>query len=154
MKYKLLSIFLCMQIIFLPVISYAEITETTEGKATPIEKNTPAPYTGVLLDPTAVAKILSDKEYQKKKCELDQQYSLDKAKAKCDLDANTCKIERDICQKKYDEINKLKDEEIKRLQNLVVKDNSDSMKVLIFVGGVLLGMAATIGIGFAVAQIK
>lgn len=141
---KYLSIFLVVQMICLPIV-FAEETIII------IKKGTPAPFDGSLLSPEAIVKILSEKEYQDKKCALDKEYELAKQKVKCDLDLNKCQVEKDICNQKFDSINKIKDEEIKKLNELVVQsEKKNSYSNWYFIGGMMVGIVVAIGSSFAI----
>jgi hypothetical protein len=129
--------------VFLPIVF-------AEEKIISIKKGDSAPFDGSLLSPDSVARILAEKEYQDKKCLLDKEFALARQQAKCDLDVNRCKVERDICNEKYNSMMKIRDEEIKRLQDLVIKTDKSNYNTLYFLGGIALGMAAVIGISYAV----
>ena len=59
----LLSTLLCLGIIFTPIQIKAQEVESLEGQITALSINQKAPYTGILLDPVAAAKINTDKKY-------------------------------------------------------------------------------------------
>lgn len=139
-------------VLFVPVSVYAQ---DFQGKTINIKKNEPAPYDGILLDSVAIAKILAEREYAKKQCDLDKNYELNKQQAKCDLENSKLKVDLDVLNKKYDEVNKLKDNEISRLTELVKKsDDSGKYKILYFIGGVVVGIGATVGIAYAVVHAR
>ena len=57
MTRTLIKIFLMISLIFLPLQVHAEEIENLEGQITALQKGQEAPYTGILLDPVAAAKI-------------------------------------------------------------------------------------------------
>ncbi len=130
------------------------VDEPTDG-AVPISKGQAAPFSGVLLTNEAVAKILADKEYQKKKCEMDTQYELEKQKTKQSLELGLCKIDLELGQKKYEIINKIKDDEITRVRDIAVKSQDSSSKnTWYLVGGIALGILASVGVTYAVMSAR
>lgn len=74
---------------------------------TPLQKTQPAPYTGVLLSPEAIAKIVADKDAAAKEKELavKHQQELDAAQHKYDLDqaTTTCTADKSIMQARIDD---------------------------------------------------
>ena len=124
-----------------------------ESKSVSIEKNQPAPFSGLLLNSVAIAKILTEKEYLQKKCILEKEYENNKIKSKCELDGGNIKIELDILKKKYDVVNQIKNDEINKLYGTISKfEQSDNYKWIWFVGGVFLGVSATVGTAYAVSH--
>ena len=111
---RIISLILCFSLVYAPVC-LAEDTPIPKGKITGLSKGEHAPYTGVLLDNIAAAKIFSDKKYFEEQWELKLQYELGKQKARLDLTIQSQKASLDALQEKHTTLMKLKDDEIKRL---------------------------------------
>jgi len=115
-----------------------------------VKKGTTVPFDGTLLNDMAAAKMIAEKEYDKKKCDLDKEYDLLKMRANCDRDIGNIKIELDIAKKKYDAISTLKEEEIKRLTGVAVDAEKRSNNYMWWLAcGAGVGVAMSIGIFFA-----
>ena len=134
-------------LLLLSLPSFALAQET--GQVATVVKGAPAPFSGTLFDPTAVASILAAREIAKKQCELDSALVSAKQQAKCDLESANLKLERDILSKKYDTVVALKDKELDRVYEAVAKsEKSNSYKWLWFVGGVVVGGGIAVGLAF------
>jgi hypothetical protein len=133
-------------------VRYANAQTTAEesSQVITLKKGEQAPFEGSLLNPIAIAKILAEKEYAKKSCDLDKSFELQKQKVKCDYDISGLKIEIDILNKKYDVITKIKDDEIKNLRDMVLKASNEGVyNKYWFVCGIVIGVATSIGILYA-----
>ena len=69
------------------VILFAFPAWAQQGVITEIQKGSPAPFTGVLMDPAAAAKVLTDQKYTAEECriEIDREIELLRAKLELDL---------------------------------------------------------------------
>jgi len=65
---------------------------------------------------------------------------------------NLLKVDISALQKRSDEIIKLKNEELTRLQKIVFKPKRD-LTILWFTIGVAIGVGSTIGIAFAIKEV-
>lgn len=134
---------------FCPTVAHAQ------GQVTTLARGVPAPFSGTLMDADAVARIIADKEFAEKRCELDKALASAIQKAKLDLDLGNMKIERDILQEKYKTITALKDVELTKAYSAVESANkSASYKWLYFVGGVIAGAALTVGVTYSVVHAR
>ena len=138
---------LCFSLVYTPVC-LAENTPIPKGKITGLSKGEHAPYTGVLLDNIAAAKIFSDKKYLKEQFDLKLQYELGKQKARLDLTIQSQKASLDSLQEKHTTLMKLKDDEIKRLSDLAA--GKEDYTTWWTVGGVIVGIGLTIAVVYAV----
>jgi multidrug resistance efflux pump len=118
---------------------------------TPITKGSPAPYTGVLLSPEAVAKIVVETQNCQKKIDVETenaravQKAIDE-KMLADVRAD---LERDIkiLQAKVNS----RDQQIKSLTEALAKSERAKSNTWLFAGGgVLAGVAITVGTVLAV----
>jgi hypothetical protein len=144
---KLLCVFLSVLLAY-PSIALAE--EDEPPKIHNIKKNERAPFDGVLLNPTAAAKILADKSFYEKECDLRIKYEVDKESAKLNTVLKNQKVACESLENRYAAIIKIKDEEIKRLSSIVI-DKKD-YSTLWLTGGVLAGIGLTIAVMYAVER--
>ena len=144
---RIISLILCFSLVYAPVC-LAEDTPIPKGKITGLSKGEHAPYTGVLLDNIAAAKIFSDKKYFEEQWELKLQYELGKQKARLDLTIQSQKASLDALQEKHTTLMKLKDDEIKRLSDLAA--GKEDYTTWWAVGGVVVGIGLTIAVVYAV----
>ena len=144
---KIISLILCFSLVYTP-ICLAEDTPIPKGKITGLSKGEHAPYTGVLLDNIAAARIFSDKKYLIEQFDLKLQYELGKQKARLDLTIQSQKASLDALQEKHTALMKLKDDEIKRLSDLAA--GKEDYTTWWAVGGVIVGIGLTIAVVYAV----
>jgi hypothetical protein len=151
--------FLRMKIILISIIflifssvANAQVSTSTNAKFTFLNEGDLAPFAGALFSIEATAQLLADKEKSEKKCELDKRFILEKQKLKCKRDLDLSESILKIETKKYNTIISAQDEQISRLKNIATKTNDYSL--LWFSGGVLLGIATSIGIFFAATEIS
>lgn len=133
-------------------VANAQVGTSTNAKFTFLNKGDRAPFNGALFSVEATAQLLADKEKSEKKCELDKKTVLEKERLKCKRDLDLSKSILEIETKKYDTIVRAQDEQINRLKNITTKTNDYSL--LWFGGGVVLGIATSIGIFFAATEIS
>ena len=124
---------------------------STTATFTFLNKGDSAPFNGALFSVEATAKLLADKEKSEQQCKLNLKYQTDKLQAKCIRDFDLISSELQIEKKKYNIIVGAQDEEIRRLQNIVL--NSEDYDILWFSGGVLVGIVTSVAIFFAAAEI-
>ena len=139
---KLISIFLSVLLVFLPVFSYAA---DEAPKTVYVKKGAKAPFAGSLLNAPAVAKILADREAQAAKCKENTNYLLARAEIECKKKLDTVKSDYKIDSKKLNAIIAAKNEEIKKNQEIILKA-SKATSPWVWAGiGCAVGVAATIG---------
>ena len=124
----------------------------TPPTVTPLQKGQPAPYTGVLLSPEAVAQTVAEKETAKKAVELAVQHQadLDAVQKKFELDqlTSTCTADKKIMQAQMDY-------NLKQIQILdeQLKKQTGGPSPMVWVGlGALGGAVLTVATVFAVSQ--
>ena len=93
---QLLSIFL--------VILFAFPAWAQEGVITEIRKGQKAPYTGVLMDAAAAAKVLTDQKYTAEECKIEMDRELELLRAKLELDLKISNIKLASTQDKYEQL--------------------------------------------------
>ncbi len=100
---QLLSIFL--------VILFAFPAWAQEGVITEIQKGQQAPFTGVLMDAKAAAKVLTEQKYTAEECRLEMDREIEILKAKLELDLKISEIKLTSATDKYTNLLNIKDEE-------------------------------------------
>ena len=130
----------------LPIAANAdpEFTDLEEGEA--------APFAGKLFNYEAVSELIVDKETADEECELKIEYELDLLGARYQLALDKFQIQYDGLQERYDAMNLIKDDEVTRLQDLIGK-HPNRRNTWMFAGGVVTGVATSIGIMYATAEL-
>lgn len=105
-----------------------------------IVKGQPAPADGILLTKEEAAKILAEKQAAEEICRVNSEASLEKEKAKCELTSGLLKNELELEKKKFDEINKLRNEQDKVFMDRI-DDSGDN--TYYFFGGLAVGALTT-----------
>ena len=142
---QLLSIFL--------VILFAFPAWAQEGVITELQKGQKAPFTGVLMDATAAAKVLTDKKYTVEECRLEIDREIKLLSAQLELDLQISDIKLKSATKRYDQLITIKDEEIGRLQELALESPNDYSHWWL-AGGVLGGIIISISVFAIAVEIK
>jgi hypothetical protein len=148
---KTIAILISIIFISSSVIANAQTTTSTSAKFTFLNEGDVAPFTGTLFSIEATAKILAEKARAEQECKLKVKYETDTLQAKCARDSDLLSSELEIEKKKYNIIVSAQDEEIARLQKLAL--DTGEYDILWFSGGVALGIATSIAIFFAAAEI-
>lgn len=138
-------------VVFLSLIPLESFVQAEEPQGTLIKKGAVAPYDGLLLNSAAQIKMIADKAYAQKEYELKLSYELMKQKAVSDLEIGKLKIDVEIGNKKFDTIMKIKDDELKRSNELVLQSSKKSDRwIWWLIGGFVVGTATAVGITYAV----
>ena len=146
-----LSILISLVFVSSSFVAHAQTTTSTSAQFTFLNEGDVAPFTGTLFSVEATAKLLAQQERDKQECKLKLKYETDKLQAKCVRDRDLLSSELEIEKKKYNIIVSAQDEEIARLQKLAL--DTGEYDILWFGGGVALGIATSIAIFFAAAEI-
>lgn len=125
-----------------------------EAKIINLKKGQVAPYEGALLNAKAQAMILSTQETQQEDCDIQKKYELEKQKAKSDLELNSSKLQLEFSGKKLEEISKIKDEEIKRLGQVIIKQEKSDYSKWWLAGGIVIGVVATVLLTLAIKKVE
>ena len=132
------------------VILFAFPAWAQQGVITEIQKGSPAPFTGVLMDPAAAAKVLTDQKYTAEECRIEMDRELELLRAKLELDLKITNAKLVGSQERLTQILKIKNEEIGRLQQLAL-DRPNDYTLWWLTGGVVGGIVLTVSI-FVVAM--
>lgn len=124
----------------MPFRAFGE-AQTSTGTFFILKKGNFAPFDGILFDPYAMGTLLTEKETLIKENDLKLRYELEKQEQKFVLDQQNLKITLRSQHQVHESIIKMKDKEIKTLQD--VKETS-FLEIMMYVGGgVILGGFAT-----------
>ena len=93
------------------VILFAFPAWAQEGVITEIQKGQQAPFTGILMDAKAAAKVLTDQKYTAEECKIEMDRELELLRAKLELDLKISNIKLASTQDKYEQLLNIKEEE-------------------------------------------
>jgi len=117
----------------------------------PIDKGTPAPFDGVLLDKSAAAQVISSDEVSEEECENKTDYAVSKATNSCvlkkDIAESSLRIERETSKK----LVILKNQEIDRLNKKLEEAGTDWTS-LWFGAGTVVGVVMSLTIFYLSVQ--
>jgi len=155
---KLLSVFLCCLLVFMPSIVMAGESDpdssiSSNGKVTIIGQGEKTPYGGLLFDLKASVKLKLDKEFALKKYELQLDLQKKLITSEFTLKLGLLQTKHDSLQDKHTALLKIKNEEIFRLQELVKKSPNDYTQWW-FIGGVVVGCLLSIGVYYAAVKVN
>ena len=139
-------------ITFITIFLVATTSFATESKIEVINKGTPAPYTGVLIDTKTGAKILAEKEFAKERCRVEVEYEKKKEKSRCELETARKVSDTEFELAKTKVLLETSEKENERLAELV-DEASEDYSSFWFVGGTLSGILLSVGIFYASVQI-
>ena len=145
---KITSILLALSLMLTPVLAMAQSPVPTGGKITGLRYQQKAPYSGVLLNSIAAAKLLTDKNYSEEQWKLKLQYELAKQSAELNLIIESQKASHQALAQKHLTLIKIKDSEIERLSKIA--SNKKNYSVWWATGGVVVGIGLTIAVVYAV----
>tara|TARA_R110000824_G_scaffold147030_2_gene316383 strand:+ start:1824 stop:2240 length:417 start_codon:yes stop_codon:yes gene_type:complete len=117
---------------------------TEPAKFSILEYKAPAPFSGVLFDEKAMAKLLADYDLAMYACDIKTDYQLKIQKEEYVFKLENLKIEHKALTDEYDLFIIQKDKEINILVDSL-KKTSPRHKWLYFAGGILVGTAASYG---------
>ena len=140
---------------FLIITSVLILSSTSLGNESRIEvinKGTPAPFTGVLIDSKTGAKILAEKEFAKERCQVEVEYEKKKEKSRCELETARKISDTEFELAKTKVLLETSNKENERLAK-VVEETSEDYSSFWFVGGTLSGILLSVGIFYASVQI-
>ena len=136
-----------------PASIFAQETPATPPVVTGLSKNQKAPFSGVLLNSTAAAQMLTDKKFTLEECQLEIDFELKKQKAELDLLLKSTKLSLESTETKYALLLEIRDEEIVRLQEIAIERPSDNSKWFL-AGGVLAGIVLSVAVFAIAVEIK
>tara|TARA_R100000152_G_C6716891_1_gene143513 strand:+ start:279 stop:737 length:459 start_codon:yes stop_codon:yes gene_type:complete len=123
-------------------------------QVTGVEKGETVPFSGVLLNPTAAAKIFAEKNFSDPECQLKIDFELDKLKASHALQVKSLQLSLDMADKKYNSVLTIKDEEIERLTKIAIDNDDRNYSKWWAIGGVVVGVVLTVGMFYVTAEVS
>jgi len=150
---KYISILIIIFTLIFPAHLFADTPELSpEPRIIGIQKGEPAPYTGVLLNSLAAARVFVDKDYSMTECQLRIDFAVQNELARVNMLLETSKVSMESMNQRYTEIIKIKDGEILRLTEL--NSGQKNYSEWWAAGGFIVGAALTVALVFAVAETK
>lgn len=116
-----------------------------------IKKGEPSPFNGIVMDSTTAAKVIAEREYEIKKCEIKIEHEKKKKDSLCDLKTQILGAKLEAEKEKNEAITKIKAEEIERLTKALENSSADYSEWW-FVGGFFAGIAASIAVFYAAVK--
>lgn len=152
MRFIIPVLIICMA---LPVSVFAEPPSEPPivPRITGIQKGDPAPYTGVLLNTLAASQMFTERSFLNEECQLRIDFAVQKEIARMTLLLDSTKTSMESMEQRYATIIQIKDTEIKRLSELALEPKND-YAAWWGTGGVIVGIALTIGIVYAVGELR
>jgi len=146
------TIVLTFCLALLPTIALAdEPLLPPAGKITGLRYKQPAPYSGVLLNSVAAAKLLTNKDFSDKQWELKLKYELAKQSALLNLTIESQKISYQALESKHTVLTNIKNDEIERLSKLAA--NTNDYSTWWATGGVVVGIVLALVTVYGVKEI-
>ena len=140
-------------LIIITILLYPAIANAQDApKVVTLQKGQQAPFAGSLLNPSAVAHAIAEKENIASQCKLSEQYVEKKEKAKCDLLVNTADARLSALHSGHNSIMEIKNEEIERL-NKIALERPNRYNHWWFGGGVVVGIVTSIAIFYASVEV-
>ena len=141
---KILISYILSFLVFYPV-AFADEEITT------LKKGDTAPFDGTLFNTEAAARLLIDLEFTQASCkvEIDRQLGIQSSQMQLQID--TLNSSLTTCNQKYDDILKIKNDQILFLDDQLKRANPDRSAVL-FSAGIVSGIALSILTTYAISQ--
>jgi|TARA_R110002020_G_scaffold255347_3_gene469152 hypothetical protein len=147
-KFKLTCLASCLLLLSTPGVGMA-----TEGRVASLTEGESAPFTGVLFDETFAARLIAEEEHKQIECNLKIKFEIEKMEAKHALEMGNVQATLDTLRTQHRSITDIKDSEIKRLQELALKNPNDNANWW-FGGGVAVGVLTSILIFYAAVEVQ
>ena len=138
------------KVLLLVTVCFLNTAQASEGQFAFVQKGAPSPFTGTLFDPSATARLVANHKFIKEEYSLKLGFELEKQKSKFELDIDQLNISLHTQQEYYDAILKTKNTEIEQLNKIIKKKPGTNALLWGIAGGFAVGIAATIGITYAV----
>jgi len=150
-KTKNIVIFLMIALmVAAPVVSFAQ----PQGKIMSIKKNQKAPFPGTLFDVNAAADLTLRLESSNRQCEIRIDKEVGLARAKLNLDLNLKIAELDALSQRYNDVLKIKNDQIDFLQKVAIKDTPwYKTGKFWFATGIVAGFIVSLGSAYAWGQV-
>jgi hypothetical protein len=134
---------------FITVFSFssavtAQQAQTASEVIAPLTINQPAPFTGLLLSQSAVARIIVDKESAPEERRVAVEHAVNEQKAKDDAELRSCQISAETASKSHETTTKARDNDINVLtKKLADVENKGNNAPWYFAAGIAGGVIVT-----------
>ena len=139
---KAISIFVVIFLILSPIAILAQ--DGSAPKITNVDKGDRVPFSGILLDVWAFSKMTAKVEADTERFKLELDYLEKKKDAEWGLKYDSLQASFDSLSFKYDNLLKLKDQEIEVLREIAV--NKKDYSIWWYAGGFLSGVVMCLGV--------
>tara|TARA_R110002051_G_scaffold286204_1_gene348650 strand:+ start:387 stop:809 length:423 start_codon:yes stop_codon:yes gene_type:complete len=124
-----------------------------EGQVTALSLNEKAPFSGVLLDPIAAAKMIVNQKYLRAEIELELRKEFQKELSDKRLSFDLLKVDYDSLKKIYEETLLIKNEQINDLSIFLEKEISNDNNHWFTFGGMIAGIVLSVAVFYASVEI-
>ena len=147
---KLLVSFIIFMFVLVPFQVQAQ---ELEGQVTALSLNEKAPFSGVLLDPIAAAKMIVNQKYLRAEIELELRKEFQKELSDKRLSFDLLKVNYDSLKKIYEETLLMKNEQINDLSIFLEKEISNDNNHWFTFGGMIAGIVLSVAVFYASVEI-
>jgi len=147
---KLLVSFIIFMFVLVPIQVQAQ---ELEGQVTALSLNEKAPFSGVLLDPIAAAKMIVNQKYLRAEIELELRKEFQKELSDKRLSFDLLKVDYDSLKKIYEETLLIKNEQINDLSIFLEKEISNDNNHWFTFGGMIAGIVLSVAVFYASVEI-
>ena len=147
---KLLVSFIIFMFVLVPIQAQAQ---ELEGQVTALSLNEKAPFSGVLLDPIAAAKMIVNQKYLRAEIELELRKEFQKELSDKRLSFDLLKVDYDSLKKIYEETLLMKNEQINDLSIFLEKEISNDNNHWFTFGGMIAGIVLSVAVFYASVEI-
>ena len=137
---KFVSSVLSLLLFMIPTLVHA-----SEGQVASLKEGDPAPYSGILFDEIFAARLLAEEEHKDIECNLKINYEIEKLQAQNALEIGNLQSSFNALKEQNQSFLNIKDAEIKRLQELALKNPNENSHWWL-AGGVVAGIITSITI--------
>ena len=147
---KLLVSFIIFMFVLVPIQVQAQ---ELEGQVIALSLNEKAPFSGVLLDPIAAAKMIVNQKYLRAEIELELRKEFQKELSDKRLSFDLLKVDYDSLKKIYEETLLIKNEQISDLSIFLEKEISNDNNHWFTFGGMIAGIVLSVAVFYASVEI-
>ena len=147
---KLLVSFIIFMFVLVPIQVQAQ---ELEGQVTALSLNEKAPFSGVLLDPIAAAKMIVNQKYLRAEIELELRKEFQKELSGKRLSFDLLKVDYDSLKKIHEETLLIKNEQINDLSIFLEKEISSDNNHWFTFGGMIAGIVLSVAVFYASVEI-
>jgi len=147
---KLLVSFIIFMFVLVPIQVQAQ---ELEGQVTALSLNEKAPFSGVLLDPIAAAKMIVNQKYLRAEIELELRKEFQKELSDKRLSFDLLKVDYDSLKKIHEETLLIKNEQINDLSIFLEKEISNDNNHWFTFGGMMAGIVLSVAVFYASVEI-